>query len=728
MLLIKDDEKSGQQVEEAVFKEIGLTTKDKNIENEIFIIRSTPLMRRVVEKLELQYRYFAKGRFKQRDLYTDTPVKVITWQPTEELTFLDADLYLAEGTYRLVFNKKEAKAWGGRLEFKGEFGKELVLPTGKLILVRTNPDAEAVPMHLSIAPPNEHAKELAGELEVEAMSKEASTLFLGIKDEVPARAKGILTNLIEEYNRQSIEEKNKSYSNSLHLINERIKMITEELAAVEQNAEAYKRRNNMVAISTEGNMLMQEMADYTKSISATDVQLEILKTIEDFLVKNIASFEYVPTNLSLTNLTLTNQLTQLNKLLGDRAYLRSRSGPAHPDVILTEKQIQNLRQTILDNIRAIKTDLEITRNASTNLKATLEGRMQSLPRQERELVEIERRKGVKETLYVYLLQKREESAISMAITVPTGRVVEPAEAVGPVSPKLAQIGLIALFLGLALPVGLILLLDMLNDKIQLEDDLEKMTKVPVVGMLAASRKNYSLVVREKSRSVETEMFRLLRANLAYIAPANEMKVILVTSSISGEGKSFIALNLGITQAISGKKAVVVELDLRKPKQGVYARLDDTQNVGVVNYLVNPTIHINDIIHHNEIHPNLDIISCGAVPPNPGELIMSPRLRELLDTLREHYDFIILDAPPVGMVADALQMHDLAEATMYVVRAGYTRRGHLQIIKDIAQKKKLPRPFIVLNAVNLNKLGGYGYTNGYGYGYAYAYDNGYYEKD
>lgn len=731
LLLIKDDEKSGQQVEAVVFKEIGLASKSKNIENEIFILRSTPLMKRVVKNLELNFQYFYQDGLKKRDLYTQTPVKIAGWQPEEENTFLSATLEIKEGLYYLDFDKKTAKAWGGKQKFLGEFGKELQLPIGKLTLTRANLNSDIDEVYLLISPVNQFAKLLVEKLEVEAMSKESSTLFLSIKDEVPQRAEMILNELISEYNKQSIEDKNQSYKNSLDLLSERINIITEELTAVEMNAELYKRRNNMLEISAEGNMLVQEMANYNKSITSTDVQLEILKTIEDFLVKNQSSFEFVPTNLSLTNLTLTNQLTQFNQLLTERTRLRGISGPAHPDVIMVEKQIQNLRQTIIENIRAMKSDLLITRNANANLRADLERRIQSLPRQERELVEIERRKGVKETLFLYLLQKREESALSMAITVPTGKVVEPAEAIdSPISPKKAQIGLIALFLGLALPTGLVLLLDNLNDKIQLEEDIEKETGVAVVGMLAASRNNYSIVVKEKSRSVEAEMFRLLRANLAYISPGNDIKTLLITSSVSGEGKSFIALNLGITQALSGKKVVIVELDLRKPKQGVYAGLNNKNHtLGVVNYLIDSNMYLEKIIQSGDLHPNLDIISCGAIPPNPGELIMSPRLRELIDELRERYDFIILDTPPVGMVADTLQMQDLAEATMYVVRIDYTKKGHLQIIKDIAQKKKLPKPFVVVNAINLSKLGGYSYAQGYGYtyGYAYASNSGYYEK-
>jgi capsular exopolysaccharide synthesis family protein len=353
-----------------------------------------------------------------------------------------------------------------------------------------------------------------------------------------------------------------------------------------------------------------------------------------------------------------------------------------------------------------------------------------MPRRQRELLEIERQKDVKESLYLYLLQKREEAAVSLAVTAAKGRIVEPAAADhSPLSPVAAQIWMIGLFLGTALPIGLILLIDSLNDKVQSEADVTNSTSVPLVGTLGQSNTSEHVVVKENSRTAIAEMFRLLRANLSYVAPGSEMKTMLVTSSTSGEGKSFIALNLGMTMALSGKKVLIVELDLRKPKQEVYMSVEPAED-GIVNYLIDPSVSASQIIRNTGLHKNLDFIGSGPTPPNPGELIMSARLRELVGAMRAEYDFIILDAPPVGRVADALQMKDLATATMYVVRTGFTYKGQLEIVEDIAQKDKLPRPFIVLNAVPVNKIG-YpvgSYSYGYGYGYGNGKGNSYYEPE
>lgn len=731
MLLIKDEEKSSQLDEEAIFAELGLGKRKRNLENEVYVIRSTPLMQNVVEKLQLHFQYFSIDGIKKRDLYLRSPVEVVDWEPNTPDSYFSGKLTLeGSGRYHLECNKKDfAKRGFDKYEFRGEFGKELKLPVGKLTLARTQFKNDAEKIGLIVTSPKARADALLDELSVSIMGEKSSTLSLLIKDTSPSRAESVLMELIHEYNQHSIEDKNQVYKNSVDLINERIGLINAELTAAEQNVENYKQRFNVLELSAEGNMLVKELSDYNRVISGTEIQLEILNGIEDFLIENQETFEFVPTNLSINNLTLTNQLSSFNDLLRQREIARKGKGPSHPDVILLERQIQNVRQTIIDNIRAMKNDLQISLSANKGLKGDLESRMRSLPTQERELIEIERRKGVKENLYLYLLQKREESAISMAVTVPSGKVVEPAEAGDPVSPKGAQIWLIALFMGMAIPAGFVYLLSFMNDKVEMEDDIQQLTTVPVVGMLANSRKNGSLVIKEKSRSVEAEMFRLLRANLAYISPGREVKSVLVTSSISGEGKSYIALNLAVTQALTGKKVLLMELDLRKPKQeemlnAKSKKYREATKKGIVDYLVNLSMSKDQVINQSEMHPNLDIITCGSKPPNPSELLLSNRLRELMIEMHDEYDFIIVDAPPVGLVADALQMKDLTEATMYVVRTGYTRKSHLQIIRDIAQKNKLPRPFIVLNSVPLNEPGGYGS----GYGYAYVSSNGYYEKE
>lgn len=717
LVLIKNDEKSGQLSEEGLFNELGFGNKMKNLENEMLVLQSTPLMIKVVEKLHLNNRYSIRQGIRMTDLYHNSPVEILNWQPYKP----DKGLYgviQQDGKGGFAIEYKDQK-------FTGEFGKVLFLPDGRLTLSRQRSISMNAPLHIRVQSTRHRALQLLDALEITHIGKESSTLSLTIKDTSPERAHDVLTELVTTYNNSTIDEKNQVYENSIDLINERINMIASELSEAESDVEAYKSRFSMTELSAEGSILMNEIAVNNKELSDKDVQLEILNSIEDFLIKNRDKFEFVPTNISINNLTLANQLVRFNQLLAEGARLRTDLGPSHPDLKLIEKQIQNLRQTIIDNIKAIKNDLQIASSASKDRKLMLESRLRSLPKRERELVEIERQKIIKENLYLYLLQKREESAISLAVTVANGKIVEPANRpTVPVSPKTMQIWLIAVFLGLALPSGMALLINNLNDKVQFREDIEKVTDVPLISMLSYNRNGKSLVIKENSRSVSAEMFRLLRTNLSFIAPGENLRTLLITSSMSGEGKSFIALNLGMTYALSGRKVLLLELDLRKPKQELYMGIRKSQK-GLVNYLVNPDTSPKEIIKNSGLHPNLDVITRGPKPPNPGEMILSPHLKRLINLLKERYDLIILDTPPVGLVADAFQLKETADASMYVIRAGITRIGQIKIIDDITFHKKLPKPFIVLNAVQLGSIKNYGYNYGYGYGYGYekGYGNG-----
>ncbi len=701
-VLIKDEKSYGEDI---LFAELGLGKKIKNMENEVLVLLSSPLMTDVVFNNNLQYRYFKSEGPILEEIYVEPPVRVLDWtgkKPSSRVTgVVVAD---EEGGYRFTVDDEQ---------YKGEFGGQLELPEGTLILWSSpdlKPGDEIIVMALSV-------QEMVGffheKLEVAVAGEESSTLVLNLKDPSPQRAHDVLMGLIEAYNKHSIDEKNKGYEGAIRLINERLEMISEELSEVEMDVEEFKSGSVTVELSAEGSLLMSEMAAYDHTISDLEVQLDVMSSIRDVLIKNIRSRELVPTNLSINSVTLSNELQSFNKLISQFEQQERKLGPDHPELQLLAKQIDNLRKSIIDNLGSIEQELQFKLQASREQKGILGSRTRSLPRRERKLVEKERRKVVVENLYLYLLQKREESAISMAITTSTGSVVEPAGVPEvPVSPKRGQIWLIAMFLGLAVPGGVIMLMDHLNDKVEDAASIAKVTSVPVLGSIATSRDKSSMVVQEKTNSVVTEMFRLLRADLMYLTPGEDLNVLLITSSFSGEGKSFISMNLGMTIALTGKKVLILELDLRRPKQERYFGLTQ-RDYGVVNYLVDPTVGTKDIIVKSGFHPGLDVILSGPIPPNPGELILSKRLRTLITELRKTYDFIILDSPPVGMVADALQMSDLPQATLYVVRSGYTHLPQLKVIEEIRERNKLPKPFIVLNGVRFDGASSYG---GYGYGY------------
>lgn len=710
-LLMIQDEKSGggRLTEEAIFAELGMGGMSKNLENEAMVLRSTIILREVVRKLGLQYNYVNVDGYKRRVLYKNSPVQVANWEPAYEHAGLLGNIILgSNGQYQLETETGT---------YSGEFGKKLETPTGDLTLTYIADRLVNGTIELEIMGEEGMAWNLNSRLEIDIVGDKSSTLQLSIKDESHQRAKDILNATIAAYNQKTVNDKNSVYQGTIELINERVYMINQELTQAEQNVESYKRQFNVMELSTQGSMLMNELASYDKQISETHVQLEILRTIEEILAKN-QNFEFVPTNLALQNLTISQQIAQFNEILAERERKRASMGLGHPELKLIEKQIQNLRGTIVENIQSMRRDLEITVNSFQNQKQSLSGRMANLPRRERELIEIERIKNIKENLFLYLLEKREESAIRQQATTPAGQIVEPAAASTiPAAPKAAQVWLIAIFLGLALPSGIAFVVESLNDKVMTQQDVEEATTAPVAAVLSQSKKKETVVVKKDSRTVVSEMFRLLRANLSYIMPEKDLKSLLITSSLSGEGKSFISINLAMTMALTNKRVIIVELDLRKPKQEAYLGIKDSERrAGVVDYLVDPRLNHKEIIRNSGLHRNLDFIASGPKPPNPSELTLSPRLRDLIAKLSAEYDFMILDAPPVGLVADALQIKDMADATMYVVRSGITRKPHLQIIQDIVENQKLPRPFVVLNGVNRSGVGPYGYGYGSSKGY------------
>lgn len=697
-LLIRDEE--GQLNEEVIFSEFGLGKRSKNLENEVLVLKSSPLMTEVVRDLELQYTFTEIDGFRRTDLYKHAPISVSNWIQNQERKPLEALLYAdSPESYRLEMEEGV---------FNGEFGKELVLPQGTLTLIRENRAEIVNPIEIRCHTESGRARELGKILEVEVMGENSSVVHLSIKDTSPERAKDILNGLIAGYNEDNIQKKNAVFENSIRFIDDRVKLISGELSETESSVENYKRQYNVVELSTEGNMILSELTGFNKRISDSDVQMEILNSIHSFLLRHQNSFEFVPTNLNLTDLTLTKQLEQFNQLLATRDKLKNELGAAHPDLILAEKQIENLRMTIINSIHAIKKDLEITMQADEELKGGLEARLQSLPKRERELIDIERKKDIKEKLYIYLLQKREEAALSLSVNRSSAYIVEPPFSSDPVSPKPAQVWLIAAFLGLAIPASILLVIDSTNNKIREEEEVQEATDVPVIGVLAQTRKREKLVATGNNFSLPAEMFRLLRSNLTHLSPNKHVKSLMITSSVHGEGKSYIALNLAMTEVLTGKRVVIVNLDLRNNTSETYWN-NAPGHAGVADYLSNSGITLRHIIQQTSLHPCLDIISNGGQVSNPSQMVFSNRLRDLVNLLKKEYDLIILDTPPVGLVTDTFEISDLAEATMYVVRMQYTQRSHLQIIDNINQMQKLPQPFIVLNGAQVSNSAGFVYS-------------------
>jgi capsular exopolysaccharide synthesis family protein len=389
-------------------------------------------------------------------------------------------------------------------------------------------------------------------------------------------------------------------------------------------------------------------------------------------------------------------------------------GPSNPQLKAMDDQLATLRTNIKRNMDGLERDLSATRNILSGKNQALQRKLKGLPGQERALIEVQRQQSIKENLYLYLLQKREEAELSRTVSVSNNKVVEPARPLGQVAPVRRNIWALGIGGGFMFPILLISLLQALNTRVRNVDDIRKHTRVPLLGLINYDNGKHPVAVTGQSRTVISEMFRLIRANLQFIGSRTPIRTILVTSSVSGEGKSFVSLNLAITLALAGKRVLLLELDMRNPRIHRTLGLSRDPERGITRYLSDDRVDWRELLRSSEVESGLDIITCGLIPPNPSELLMGDRIERLFREAAEAYDYIVVDTAPVGLVSDALLLNRLADTTLYVVRKGITRLAHLEIIEEAAGLDKLPRPHIVMNAVRRSFLGyGEGYLYGYG---------------
>ncbi|MEZ4896451.1 MAG: polysaccharide biosynthesis tyrosine autokinase [Saprospiraceae bacterium] len=697
-ILIKGVKNAGPVPEDGIFSDLKGHQSDNSIGNEVNILTSSPLMEKVVNKLDIENTYIDISGWKPEDLYDNHPIDVVNWKPVDEFQVLECEFIPGEhGQYKLILEKEE---------YHGEFGEELDLPIGKVTFARNNFSNLGKKYRIIAMTPKLKALNLCDELEVGIVDENSSVVSISIRDQVPKRAESILSELLEAYNEESKKDRTIAFENSLNLINERINLVVTELSSIEQQVQTYRQQHNITELSSEGNLLLNEVMSVSKELVENNAQLEILSGIEDFLVKNKDNFEYVPTNLKINNLMLASQISKFNDQLSMRN--SNTYGPKHETTIQINRQLNNLRENIIDNIRSIKKDLSIERDASSEIKTTLTDRLQSLPKRERDLLDIQRMKSIKEDIYTYLLQKREETLISMAVTTENGKLIEPANTSDPISPKPPLILLVGGFLGLAFPSALVLLFNSLNDKVVEERDVTNKVKAQILGILPHGSRSRQLAIKENGTNLSTEMFRALRANVSFVSPNDSLKTWLVTSSVSGEGKSYVALNLAMIQALGDKKVLLIELDLRQPKQLEYQKIKEKPEFGIADFLNSSSLTRLKVTSKGELNKNLDVIYCGTKPDNPSELLMSSRLRRLIDEAKRQYDMIILDAPPIAPVADTFHLHDIADATIFVVRSEYTPKSMLEKLKEIVENKKFPNPFVVLNGFKFKNSQQYGH--------------------
>ena len=551
-------------------------------------------------------------------------------------------------------------------------------------------------------------------IEAEPIDKESNIISIATYSDMPVRARDFIRKQIELYNMDAVIDKNIMASNTAAFIEERLKLIEAELSVAESDVEQYKEKNSIVSLPDETELLVKESIEYRRRLAEQETQLQLVQFVEDFVKDDTKKGSLIPSNLGINNDALVGLIGQYNGLLMRRMRVQRTATGENPVVSQMDAQLDMLRENIETSIDNVRSTLLISRKNLTDRYNVAETQRRDVPSQEREYREIVRQKQLKEQLYLYLYKKREENALTLASTVTPAKIVAaPQMNPNPVSPRLLFYAFGCLFFGLGIPFGIMLIYDLMNNRISSDTkEFERKLKIPFAGVLVKNHRGEHVAVRENENSVSSELFRTLRTNLRFMQPTDiECPVVLVTSSINGEGKSYVATNLAISVALLGKRVALVGLDIRKPMLATYLNLPSQGCL--TSYLADSAYALEDAILPSNVK-NLDVIPAGIIPPNPSELLLSDRLGELFAELRKKYDFVIVDSAPVAMVSDTYQLARVCDMTVYVSRANYTTFELVDFINQTNEQQRLPKMVAVLNGADAKSIG-------YGYGYGYGHD-------
>lgn len=718
-LLIKDQSSNGLLSEDMIVSDLGFNTR-LDINNELELLKSRNMMRDVVDTLKLHISYFAEGRIKTSEIYQATPFKLVILSPEQEAYNTTFRIKPHDATsFALI--QGETDTLIHRYDFPFVFNK------AQFAVRKTNVITPDNITRIQIRHPESVAQSYANRLNIQTIGR-SDVLTIRLQDAVPQKAIDIINTLVEVYNQSNIEDKQLAGQKTLAFIDERLDSISAKLLEVEKEVEGYKRKEDLpIDIAARAQIFIDQITTQDQAIAEIDLQKGLLENIASFFQMDKDRFQALPISSTILQGTLATLVAEYNKLILEREQLLNSATTLNPATGLLLAQMENLRENILLSVQNNLQELENRRNQLVKQLDPIIDRISGIPTNERELLQIMRQQKIRETLYLYLLQKREETALSNAAQVSNSRIIDNATLQGQVSPNSRRKYLLNLLLGIGLPAAIIYLLALLDNKIYSERDIKQLTDTPFIGAIGRPSKEQQLVVNKGSRSSVAEMFRLLRTNLQYLAPEKDHSIIMVTSGTSGEGKTFISVNLGASMALSGKKTILLGFDLRKPKLSEYI-LGERMPKGISNYLVGQA-SLNELVVPTQLD-GLFVLPCGPVPPNPAELIMNSRTDQLFQELRESFDAIIIDTAPVGLVTDALLLSTHTIISLYVTRFGKTVKPSLKIIDDIYEENKLPHPCIVINDVKRQK-GYYGYNKSYGYGgygLAYGYGAGYYTDE
>ncbi|MHB8209622.1 exopolysaccharide transport family protein, partial [Mucilaginibacter sp.] len=699
-ILIKDNKSSGSETD--LLQSLNVNSSSKVIDNEIEILKSNSLMEKVVNDLNLQNSYFIKNRISQVVIYRNLGYNI-------ELLKVNANTYSQPWSVKVI-SKNQAIFNGQTLTVN----RPVQTDAGLIMITTNNSSIDNRLLFVNFNTTENAAQSFIANLSIVAATKDATVLLIKLQDANVDRGKDVLNKLVEEYNQAGIDDKNVTTANQLVFLKGRIDSLAVELSTVEKNVQDYKSANKITDMTAESAAFLTAVQTNDQALTQLNLQIGSLKNLESYLSSPNTGQAKLPAMLGIADPTLLTLVQQLGEAQLRKQSLLRTIPETNPVISSINDQIGALRQTITQTVQNLKNSLLESQKQLQAKSAQFEATVRSVPSIERGLIDVMREQDIKNTLFTYLLQKREETALSLASTIADSRTINKARgSYVPIKPVKSILYLTFLLLGLIVPFGAITGKEALNVRVRKRIDIEKYTDTPILADISQVTGYDPLIVVSKPRSMIAEQIRALRSNLPYVIPESSDKVLLFTSSISGEGKSFVSLNLGASLATTGKKVIILELDLRKPKLNIALGIDN--QIGLSNYLIGQYDY-KDIVKLIPQQENYSIITCGPHPPNPAELLLNGRIELLIEQLKKDYDYIILDAPPVGLVTDAQILAQWANATFYIVRYNYTYKAQIPVIDDLRQKALFRNLNIIFNGVDFSAGGIYGYGYGYGYGY------------
>ncbi len=699
----------------AVFGSLGsVLGGNGHIDDEIFVISSHSLYRDVVKELQLNKRHFVRDGFMSAYYaYRDFPVELFT---SPEL----ADTLGVGLTFKVAVDDK------GQVDVKAKADKETIAEVedakfpvtletsyGKFVLNKTEAfvPGESLKTTIFVSGYDAAAEDLAKDVVSEIASRKSNVIQMAIDTPTPEYGIDVLNCVIEKYNQRGVIEKNLQGEKTAEFIDGRLRLLSSDLDVAESEIQQYKQKEGIIDLEAEAEYQSKKKGEVESRLIEAQTQAEIIKMVRDFIADPANSASLIPMTTDTEN--IKSAITTYNELILKRMDLANNARPNNSSLRQLDEQIAAMRENINISLDKAYETTRIAVDELSNAKRNADARLGNIPSQERVFRDMMRQQTIKQELYLFLLQRREETSMLLANAVPKGNIIDEAFTLNePLSMSRKLILLIAIILGLLIPPVILWILGILNDKFDGVSTLKKHTDIPVLGEICRDNSGRNLVVSATDTSSTTELFRLMRSNLQFVLSGKSDKVVLMTSTSSGEGKSFVSINLAASLALLGKKVVLVGMDIRKPRLASYIGINPA--FGLTQYLSSDDIPLDRIITPVPDVKGLDVIVAGPVPPNPSELLQSERVDEFFETLRGMYDYIIVDSAPVGMVSDTFALDRVADATVYVCRANYTTTHDIDFVNDIYEEKRLKKLALVVNGTTARK--------GYGYGYGKSQSN------